>query len=129
MLPLVLSESVNVLRRANPNAPSASRDQLNNPVYGSPQTWAAVYTKIQVRVSLTGKKIKWAATGDLVYPEGILYYSPQYTLQSDDRIVVQSSQQGLPVGVEYIVTSIWPMSLLPSGTPDHWCGELQLPQS
>src|SRR5271169_2009196 len=101
MLPLILTELVNVLRRQNTQ--SASKDQFNNPSYGAPTTWASAYTGINVRVSLSGKKIKWAGTGELIYPEGIFYIPTQYTIKPQDRIVIVTSQQGLTTGVEYIV--------------------------
>lgn len=126
MLPLILTENVNVLRRAN--STTASRDSFNNPVYGTPTTWNAFYSNIKVRVSLTGKRIKWGETGEMIHPQGILYFSTQYTILPEDRLVILSSAQGITTGVEYIVTAVWPATLLPAGNPDHFQAEIQLPQ-
>ncbi|MGH2639218.1 MAG: hypothetical protein ACRDF4_08080 [Rhabdochlamydiaceae bacterium] len=128
MIPGYMTETVNVLRRTSPYSAAASRDSFNNPIYGAPPTWPIVYTNISVRVSLTGKKIRWEGTGETVHPEGVLYYTTDHVLQPDDRIVIQTSLQGIGTGIEYIVASVWPAALLPGGVPDHFQAELQLPQ-
>ncbi|MHB8483862.1 MAG: hypothetical protein ACYDBV_14210 [Nitrospiria bacterium] len=123
MVPSVYTDLVNVLRRKTTS--SASRDTFNNPVYGTPQNWPVVYTNAKVRVSLSGKKIKWDGTGNLIQFEGVLYYSKAYTIQPDDRIVIQSAP-GQPTGIEYVVDGVWPVFNM-LGVVDHFQGNLRLP--
>jgi len=99
------TETINVLRRAN--SFTASRDSLNNPVYGDPTDWIPVYTNIKVRLSYDGKSLRYAPTGELIQPQAdMMYDSSQYTMMAQDHIVIVSSP-GWPVGTEYVCSAVY----------------------
>lgn len=124
MLFNVYSDTINVLRRIDPSASGASRDSIGNLIYGEPTSWPVVYSNINVRLQMSGKELVFAPTGELVLPEGILYYSAQYTLQPMDHIVT-ITQPGYPVGIEYVVLSVVP-AFYGHALVDHYEARIQL---
>jgi hypothetical protein len=123
MFQSIYTDLVNVRRRISPTA--ASRDSLNNPYFGDPVSFPIVYTGIKVRILFSGKTMVFAATGELIYPSGVLYYPPNYTLLPEDRIITVNVP-GYANGVEYILTSAVPAFIF-SGKVDHMEGQLSLP--
>lgn len=123
MTPNFFTDVVNVRRRGASTV--ASRDQLNNPVYGDPVSFPIVYTGIKVRLLWSGKTMVFATTGELIRPSGTLYYPTNIILLPEDRIVTVSVP-GYANGVEYILTSTVPAFIF-SGRVDHMEGQLSLP--
>jgi hypothetical protein len=122
--PYLLTETVNVLRRAN--YLTVSRNALNDPSYGSPETWNVVYYNMNCRLSFSNKDVRYAPTGELIAPTAELIYDPSvYTLYSQDHIVIQKSP-GWPVGVEYSVDSVY-ISFYEQGIPNHGMCRIRLP--
>src|ERR1700690_1972340 len=90
---------VNVERRS-----STGTDILGNPTYGQPTSgagWSQVYTNMPCKLAFSSKQIQFAQTAERPLPSGIVYYGPQYALQTEDRVIT-------PDGIEYVVTSIVP---------------------
>jgi hypothetical protein len=123
MTPNFFTDVVNVRRRVASTA--ASRDALNNPVYGDPVSFPIVFTGIKVRLLWSGKTMVFATTGELIRPSGTLYYPTNIILLPEDRIVTVSVP-GYANGVEYILTSTVPAFIF-SGRVDHMEGQLSLP--
>jgi hypothetical protein len=93
-----LNEVVTVKRRES--ALTASRDSLNNPVYGAPTaTWNLIYPAMPVRFAFRDKGIQFAPTGERLLPNGVMYFDKEYDLQVEDRVLTAT-------GVEYVVTAI-----------------------
>lgn len=93
----LFNEKVDVYRRV-----STGRDALNNPVYGTPATgdgWNLIYSAIPCRLAFTDKRIEFARGGERVKPYGTMYYSEQYALLQEDRIIT-------PDNIQYVVSSI-----------------------
>ena len=103
MTPNVYIDQINILRRADSS--SASRDSLNNPVYNDPTTWSAVYSNIKARLMWSGKSMVFAATGEIIKPQGICYIPANIIVKPQDRIVTVVTR-GYPTGIEYVVTEI-----------------------
>ena len=118
---IIFQDTVNVLRRDS----SASVDALNNPNYGAPTSWPAVYTGIKIRIAYSGKQIQIKSTGELVYPTASIYYSTAYTLKPMDRIITVSSPGNIS-GIEYVIESIYPAMLM-SNVVSHMEGNIHLP--
>lgn len=123
MIPGLLVDVVNVQRRADYT--TAPRDVLNNPSYGNPADWDTIYTNIKVRISFSGKPMDVTDKGELIRPEGTLYFSKQYFLYPMDRIITVACP-GSPSGIEYVVTQVVP-SFYAAGMLDHYEGLLSLP--
>ena len=123
--PYILTETVNVFRRTSYT--TASRDELNNPIYGeTPSGWNQVYTGMQCRISYNAKDVRYAPTGELVVPTAELLFDPSnYTLQSQDHVVVVTSP-GWPVGTEYDLSSIY-ISYYEQGVVSHGVAKIQIP--
>lgn len=118
------TEVINVLRRASYT--TASRDSLNNPIYGDPENWTPVYTNIKVRLSYDGKSLRYAPTGELINPQADLMYDyTQYQLFNQDHIVIVSSP-GWPIGTEYVVTNVT-TTFYDSGIPGMGLAKIILP--
>lgn len=93
----LLNEKVDVYRRV-----STGRDSLNNPVYGTPitgQGWNLVYAGMPSKLAFSDKRIEFARGGERVKPYGTLYFSTQYAIKQEDRIIT-------PDNIQYVVTSI-----------------------
>ena len=98
----------------------ASRDALNNPIYGAPTaTWNTIYTNMPARVAFTSKPIQFAPTGERILPIKILYIPPNFTVYHEDRILTAD-------GIEYVVTSVVP-GYTNNTVIDHWELALDLP--
>lgn len=113
----LLNEKVDVYRRV-----AGGRDALNNPVYGSSVTgpgWNLVYSQMPCRLAFTDKKIEFAHGGERVKPYGTLYFSQNYALKQEDRIVTQDS-------VQYVITSIR-IAYKTGSIIDHYEGICELP--
>jgi len=119
----IYSDTVNILRREDQN--TASRDVLNNIVYGDPTTWSIVYSSVKVRLSWTGKSITISNTGELVYPSGLMLYSTNLTLKPMDRVVTLSSP-GIPTGIEYVIETVLPAYVM-HGIVNHYVAQIHLP--
>jgi hypothetical protein len=127
MLHWFYNTTVTVKRRANATPLSgasgaitvASRDIFNNPVYGAPATWTAVYSAMPCRLAFKDRGVQFAPTGERIQPTGTLYYPAEYNLYQEDRIVTAD-------GIEYVLTGINDAYLTPT-TLSHHEGELSLP--
>jgi hypothetical protein len=118
MINFLFNESVTIKRRLDVSI--ASRDSLNNPVYGAPTaSWTTVYSNMPCKLAFSGTPIEFAPTGERVKPQGVLYYSKDYTLQHEDRILT-------PGGIEYVLTSIQ-TAYMTSQVISHMEGNLELP--
>ena len=123
MLCNLFHDVVNITRRVDSSV--ASRDALNNPVYGAPDTWDIVYEEINIRLSFSGKDMKVSSTGELIKPQGTGYCSKALTLRPMDRIIIVSSL-GAPTGTEYVIESVW-ASYIMNGVVDHYEFSYTLP--
>jgi hypothetical protein len=113
----LLNEKVDVYRRV-----STGRDALNNPVYGTPATgtgWNLVYSGMPCRLAFTDKRIEFARGGERVKPYGTLYFSQDFALIQEDRIVT-------PDNIQYVVTSIR-IAYKTGSVIDHYEGICELP--
>lgn len=113
----LLNENVDVYRRA-----ATSRDALNNPVYGSPIAgagWNIAYSAMPCRLAFTDKRIEFAGGGERVKPYGTLYFSADYTVVQEDRIIT-------PDNIQYVVTSIR-IAYKTGSIVDHYEGICELP--
>ena len=120
----VLTENVNVYRRVSYIA--ASRDALNNPVYGNPESWNLVYSNMPCRLSYNDKKIRFAPTGELIQPTAeLIYDSSTYTMQAMDKINITISP-GWPTGTEYYVNAVY-TSFYEQGIPAFGKADILLP--
>jgi hypothetical protein len=123
MFAAIFTDVVNVRRRTTSTA--ASRDALNNPVYGDPTVFPIVYTGIKVRILFSGKSMIFPATGEIIRPQGIMYYPTNLTILPQDRVVTVSTP-GYPANIEYVVTSFVPGFLF-NGKVSHFEAQLALP--
>ena len=120
----LLTEYVNVLRRTSYLV--ASRNYLNDPIYGNPEDWNVAYYNMNCRLSYSAKNVRYAPTGELIAPTAELIYDTSiYTLQSQDHIVIQKSP-GRPIGVEYVLSEIY-VSFYEQGIPNHGLAKIILP--
>ncbi len=113
----LLNEAVDVYRRV-----SASRDALNNPVYGTPITgvgWNLIYSAMPCRLAFTDKRIEFAHGGERVKPYGTLYFSEDFALLQEDRIITTDN-------IQYVVTSIR-IAYKTGSIVDHYEGIVELP--
>ena len=113
----LLNESVDVYRRVD-----GGRDSLNNPTYGVPITgsgWNLVYPGMPCRLAFTDKRIEFAHGGERVKPYGTLYFSANYQLIQEDRIIT-------PDNIQYVVTSIR-IAYKTGSVIDHYEGICELP--
>jgi hypothetical protein len=93
----LLNENVDVYRRV-----TVTRDALNNPVYGVPITgagWNVVYNAMPCKLAFTDKRISFEHGGERVKPYGTMYFSQDFALLQEDRIVT-------PDNIQYVVSSI-----------------------
>lgn len=97
MIPALYNELVTVKRRTSQLV--ASRDSLNNPIYGDPASYSNVYTNMPVRFAFSSKQMILVATGERITPAGVAYYSADYILEPMDRIITST-------GIEYTVSDI-----------------------
>jgi hypothetical protein len=99
----------------------ASRDILNNPVYGAPTQapWQTIYSAMPCRFAFSSKPIQFAPTGERITPNGVCYLPPQYIIYHEDRILTAN-------GIEYVVESIVP-AFINNNVIDHWEADVELP--
>lgn len=119
MLPNVFNTTVQVKRRLT--LAEASRDSLNNPIYGTPTVapWYQVYPSMPARIALSAKPIQFAQTAERIIPNGVVYAPANYTVYHEDRLITQ-------YGVEYVVVSVVPGYVI-STVIDHWEIQIALP--
>lgn len=113
----LLIESVDVYRRV-----AVSRDALNNPVYGIPATgagWNLVYLAMPSRLAFSDKRIEFAHGGERVKPYGTMYFSADFALLQEDRIIT-------PDNIQYVVTSIR-IAYKTANVVDHYEAIVELP--
>ena len=118
LLPISLLNSLVTVKRRQ----SSTRDILNNPVYGAPTSgsgWSTIYTNMPVRLAFHTNLLDFAREGERENPGGVVYYSPDYALQTEDRIITAD-------GIEYTVISIVPGYVFGS-VVDHYEAIVQLP--
>jgi hypothetical protein len=119
MLNAIFNTTVAVKRRAS--YATATRDALNNPVYGAPTsgaTWSTIYATMPARLAFGEKPIEFAPTGERITPEGVMYFPPDYTVKAEDRILTN--------GIEYVVVSTVP-GYMNNTIVDHYEAILKLP--
>lgn len=110
---------VSIKRRLSPLV--ASRDALNNPIFGNPTSsplWTTVYSGIAVRFAFSQNKISFALGGERANPYGVMYIDKEYSIYNEDRVLTSD-------GIEYVVTSVAPGYLF--NELHHWEAELSLP--
>ncbi len=121
MIAAILTDTVNVTRRTT----NPSYDALNNPVYGSPDTWPLAYQNVRVRLAWTGKAMEIKNTGELIYPTATIYLPKNISVLAEDRIITISCP-GVAKGIEYVVEAVWPAYIM-HGVVDHFEGSIHLP--
>lgn len=98
----------------------ASRDSMNNPIYGEPTaTWDTIYTNMPARLSFRAKPLQFAPIAERVTPNGVIYIPSNYTIYHEDRIIT-------PDLVEYVVTSV-AVGYINNQIIDHFELEVELP--
>lgn len=93
----LLNEKVDVYRRV-----AAGRDSLNNPIYGTPATgvgWNLVYLAMPSKLAFTDKRISFDRGGERVKPYGTMYFSADFEVLQEDRIITTDN-------IQYVVSSI-----------------------
>lgn len=113
----LLNEKVDVYRRV-----STSRDSLGNPVYGTPATgvgWNLIYLGMPSRLAFTDKRISFDNGGERVKPYGTMYFSQDFALIQEDRIIT-------PDNIQYVVTSIR-IAYKTGSVIDHYEAIVELP--
>ena len=118
MLNAIYNLKVTVKRRLSISA--ASRDSLNNPIYGAPTaSWNTAYSNMPARLAFSAKPLQFAPTAERITPNGVMYIPPQYTIYHEDRIIT-------PDGIEYIVVSVV-AGYINNTVLDHYELEVALP--
>lgn len=98
MLNAVFNLKVTVKRRAS--IAVASRDSLNDPIYGAPTaSWDTVYTNMPARLAFGAKPLQFAPIAERITPSGVMYIPQNYTIYHEDRILT-------PDGIEFVVVSV-----------------------
>lgn len=98
----------------------ASRDILNNPIYGAPTaTWNTIYTNILARIAFHASPLQFAPTAERVTPAGVIYIPPEYTVYHEDRVITSW-------GAEFVVTSV-SIGYINNTVIDHFELEVALP--
>lgn len=113
----LLNEKVDIYRRV-----ATARDSLNNPVYGEPITgagWNLVYLAMPCRLAFTDKRIEFAHGGERVKPYGTMYFSQQFSILQEDRVIT-------PDNIQYVVTSIR-VAYKTGSVIDHYEAIVELP--
>ena len=113
----LLNERVDVYRRVE-----GGRDSLNNPIYGNPVTgvgWNIVYLAMPVRLAFTDKRVQFARGGERVLPYGTMYFSQDFAVIQEDRIIT-------PDNIQYVVTSIR-IAYKTGSVIDHYEAIVELP--
>lgn len=119
MIPAIFNLNYVVKRRT-----SSGRDALNNPTYGEPVSgagWSTIYAAMPARLAFSSKQIQFAHTGERPTPSGILYYSANFSLQIEDRIITPDTSP-----IQYVVLSIVP-GYIANQVIDHYEAILGLP--
>jgi hypothetical protein len=120
MIQGIFNTTITIKRRLGIDV--ASRDSLNNPIYGSPiNTWLTVYTNIPARIALSSKPLQFASIGERSTPNGIVYIPPEYILYNEDRILTSDASP-----IEYVITSV-AAAYVNNSTIDHWEIDISLP--
>ena len=115
MIASYLTDLVTVTRRV-----SSGTDALGNPTYGSPVSWATVYSNMPSKLAFSSNPIRFdKAVGERPLPSGVMYFNPGFTLKLEDRILSSA-------GVQYVVISLQPAILIPN-VIDHYEAVLALP--
>lgn len=118
MLNAIFNTKVTVKRRLDLSV--ASRDVLNNPIYGAPtSSWNTIYTNMPCRLGFSAKPLQFAPTAERITPHGTAYVPKEYTIYHEDRIITST-------GIEYIVVSVVP-GYLNNTVLDHYELEVALP--
>lgn len=118
MIPGIFNEEITIKRRVSLAA--ASRDSLNNPIYGAPTaTWNTVYSNVPARLAFSAKPLQFAQTAERVTPNGVVYIPADYTIYHEDRVLTSA-------GVEYVVISV-AAGYINNSSIDHWELEVSLP--
>ncbi len=113
-----LTDTVTIKRRASIG--SASRDALNNPIYGGyTGGLATIYTGMPVKLAFSKRDVVFAATGERIEPSGVMYFNAGYTLQQEDRIITSDN-------IEYVCTGL-NTAIVSAGVVDHYECILALP--
>ncbi len=117
MIPAIYNTTVDVRRRIDVTV--ASRDVLNNPIYGDPVVWGIIYSAMPARLAFSSKDMQFVSTGERITPSGIMYYQAAFTLYPQDRIITTN-------GIEYVVGDIT-TGYLNNTIIDHFSCKLLLP--
>jgi hypothetical protein len=120
MLQSVFNTTISISRR--PAVGVASRDILNNPIYGVPTTapyWQTIYSAVPARLAFSAKPIEFASTAERITPNGVIYIPADYTVYHEDRALTID-------GIEYVVVSVVPGYVL-NNVIDHWELQVALP--
>jgi hypothetical protein len=118
MINAIYNIKVQVKRRLDISV--ASRDTLNDPIYGTPTTnWSTVYSSMPARLAFSSKPLQFAPTAERITPNGVMYIPNSYQVYHEDRIIT-------PDGIEYVVTSVIP-GYLNNNILDHYELSVELP--
>lgn len=99
-------------RTGGASGSGATLDALNAQVYGDPSTWTTVYTDMPCRLEIQSQPISFTQAGERTNPtKNVLYVSNDYTLQTEDRVVIS--------GITYIAQGIM-VAFDPIGGVDHY---------
>ncbi len=114
----IYNTTVQIRRRVDTSV--ASRDALNNPVYGAPtSSWTQVYDTMPCKFAFTSKQMTFVETGERIQPTGVMYFPADYSLFQNDRAITLD-------GIEYVITDIAPAYLYGSKI-SHFEANVKLP--
>lgn len=118
MISGIFNQKVTIKRRLDISV--ASRDVLNNPIYGNPTaSWQTIYTNMPARLAFNGQPLQFAQTAERLTPNGVVYIPKQYIVYHEDRVITSD-------GVEFVVVSVVP-GYVNNTVIDHWELVLALP--
>jgi hypothetical protein len=123
MLPSIFVDRVTIKRRID--TISASRDALNNPVYGDPVTnspWDVIYKDMPCKLAFSSKEMVFVSTGERVTPGGIMYIPAKFKIYQNDRVYYQNGNKT----IQWIITDVAPGYLM-GKTLSHFEAKLILP--
>lgn len=118
MISGIFNTLITVKRRVDISV--ASRDVLNNPIYGAPTaSWNTAYTNVPARLAFHASPIQFAPTAERITPNGVVYIPPSYNIYEEDRIITDDL-------IEYVVVSVVP-GYVNNTVIDHWELIVELP--
>jgi hypothetical protein len=104
---------------------TASRDALNNPVYGNPVDgpWSTIYEDMPCKLAFSSKEMVFVSTGERITPGGIMYVPPEYKIYQNDRVIYKNSDCK---EIQWIISDVAP-GYQGGKVLSHWECKLLLP--